>query len=190
MQPQLLTKINFHPRCSNCNAEGESYTEYFHATKVQQEMYRGWNGVNGWFNWIESHTELSSILTRCEELPEDTEVILETDMKVSMDCGCVKRVKPETDTNTSNSLQAVAAAMNKVAEKKRQLSKVREQDTLIRELRRTRLKHRIQVKYREMPVEVKNKQLAEIRKQGINGELRNKEILETETVRAFDLSEF
>ena len=122
MQPQLLTKINFHPRCSNCNAEGESYTEYFHATKVQQEMYRGWNGVNGWFSWIESHAELSSILTRCEELPEDTEVILETDMTVALNCDCVKQVQPElNDRNGVTSIQQIATALRNIEKKKKEL---------------------------------------------------------------------
>ena len=121
MQPQLLTKINFHPRCSNCNAEGISYTEYFHATEVQQEMYRGWNGVNGWFSWIESHAELSSILTRCEGLPEDPEVILETDMTVALDCGCVKQVKQELNGNSNSSLQQVATALRNIEKKKKEL---------------------------------------------------------------------
>ena len=124
MQPQLLTKINFHPRCSNCNAEGESYTEYFHATEVQQEMYRGWNGVNGWFRWIESHAELSSILTRCEGFDsesEDTEVILETDMTVALECGCIKRVQPELNGNSNSNLQQVATALRNIEKKKKEL---------------------------------------------------------------------
>ena len=74
---------------------------------------------------IESHAELSSILTRCEEFDsgsEDTEVILETEMTVALECGCVKRVQPELNgRNGVTSIQQVATALRNIEKKKQEV---------------------------------------------------------------------